>query len=162
MVPVGQAFIIFLQNFGGAFWLAIGQTIFNKALEDSLQEFAPDADAPAIIHAGASDVRDVVSGVDLDNVILAFNQAVSYEFYLCAALSSLTAFACLGIGWKKIVTKDEKKKQEEARASTVDVEKQEGVAAASEKSSSVVGGEKAETGEDMTSQPDTVSKEINA
>jgi hypothetical protein len=112
MVPVGTAFIIFQQTFGGAFFLAIGQTLFNSSLGDALRRFAPLVDAETVIHAGASDVRDVVTGPELPAVINAFAEAVSHEFYFALAMSSLTVFSALGMGWIRVPKKQTAKKEE--------------------------------------------------
>ena len=65
-----------------------------------------------VINAGAAEVRDVVSGLELTNVIRAFNEAISHEFYLGAALSSLTVFSALGMGWVRVAPKEAKKGKE--------------------------------------------------
>jgi hypothetical protein len=101
-VPIGQALIIFEQTFGGAFFLAIGQTLFNSSLGKGLQKYAPSVDAQAIIHAGASGVRDVVSSQELSGVLTAYNEAIKHEFYLATACSAFTLITCLGMGWKKV------------------------------------------------------------
>jgi hypothetical protein len=94
--------IIFQQTFGGAFFLAIGQTLFNSSLEAGLKKYAPGVDAGAVIHAGASGVRKVVSAQDLPAALKAYNESVDHEFYLAAACSSVTLMTCLGMGWKKV------------------------------------------------------------
>jgi hypothetical protein len=109
-VAIGQAFIIFQQTFGGATFLAIGQTLFNSSLSKALRKYASDVDAQAVIHAGASGVRDVVSPKDLSSVLRAYNESVKYEFYMAAACSTITFFTCLGMGWNK-VTKDKMEKE---------------------------------------------------
>jgi hypothetical protein len=109
-VAIGQAFIIFQQTFGGAFFLAIGQTLFNSSLGEALKNYAGGVDAQAVIHAGASGVRNVVSAQDLPFVLKAYNESVRQEFYMAAACSTLTFFTCLGMGWNK-VTKDKAKKE---------------------------------------------------
>jgi hypothetical protein len=109
-VPIGQALIIFQQTFGGAFFLAIGETLFNSSLGEGLRKYAAGVDAEAVIHAGASGVRDVVSTQDLSSVLKAYNDSVSHEFYMAAACSALTLLTCMGMGWKK-VTKDKAKSE---------------------------------------------------
>jgi hypothetical protein len=73
-----------------------------------------------VIDAGASDVRDVVRGVELTNVIRAFNYAIRHEFYLACALSSLTVFSALGMGWVRVAPKKDQKAEP-----SVDAAKQE-------------------------------------
>jgi hypothetical protein len=107
-VPIGQAFLIFLQTFGGAFFLAISQTLFNSSLVEALRKYAGGVNAQAVIVAGASGVRDAVSAQDLPSVLRSYNEAVNHEFYMSAACSALTLLTCMGMGWKKIVK--EKKK----------------------------------------------------
>jgi hypothetical protein len=126
MVPVGTAFIIFQQTFGGAFFLAIAQTLFNSSLGTALREFAPLVDAEMVIHAGASDVRNVVTGPELPAVIRAFAEATRHEFYFAGAMSCLTVFSALGMGWIRVPKKQpEKKKEEEENAKPEEAIKQE-------------------------------------
>jgi hypothetical protein len=117
-VPIGQALLIFLQTFGGAFFLAIGQTIFNSGLVDALKKYAVGVDTQAVINAGASGVHGVVSSQQLASVLKSYNEAVSHEFYMSAACSALTLFTCLGMGWKKII----KEKIDKGAASPVEKE----------------------------------------
>jgi len=77
-----------------------------------------------VINAGAAAVRDVVSGPDLTDVIHAFNQAIRHEFYLGAALSSLTVFSALGMGWVRVARKKDQKKPS-ADSADAEVAKQE-------------------------------------
>lgn len=121
-VPAGSALIIFQQTFGGAFFLAVAQTLFNTSLEKALKEFAPLVDAQKVIDAGAAEVRDVVSGVDLTNVLRAYNEAISHEFYLAAALSSLTVFSALGMGWVRVAPKQAKKEKDSASVDAAKLE----------------------------------------
>jgi hypothetical protein len=123
-VAIGQAFIIFQQTFGGAFFLAIGQTLFNSSLGQALRNYAGGVDAQAIIHAGASGVRDVVSAKDLASVLRAYNESVRHEFYMAAACSTLTFFTCLGMGWNKI-SKDRTKKEADKASEKEEVSSQD-------------------------------------
>jgi hypothetical protein len=101
-VPIGQALLIFLQTFGGAFFLAIGQTLFNSSLLEALRKYAPNVNIQAVINAGASGVHSIVSTQELPSVLKAYNESVDHEFYMSAAASAITLLTCLGMGWTKI------------------------------------------------------------
>jgi hypothetical protein len=113
-VPIGQALIMFQQTFGGAFFLAIGQTLFNSSLEDALKKFAPSVSPQVLVHAGASGVRDVISRADLPGVLKAYNVSVQHEFYLGAACSAITLLTCMGMGWAKVTKEKDTKVAAEA------------------------------------------------
>ncbi|KAK7739076.1 hypothetical protein SLS62_011326, partial [Diatrype stigma] len=62
----GIAFMVFSQAIGPAIANTIYNVIFLSTLPTQLAEFAPNADAQAIINAGASGFRSIVSPANLD------------------------------------------------------------------------------------------------
>jgi hypothetical protein len=79
-IPIGVAMVLFGQFFGGGVFLALADTDLSSSLLSALPEYAPGANITAIIDAGASGVRDVVTSEQLPGVILAYNKAIDNTF----------------------------------------------------------------------------------
>ncbi|OCK76093.1 efflux pump [Lepidopterella palustris CBS 459.81] len=101
-IPVGMAFLGFLQTFGGSLLLAFAQTIFSHSLVSGLQKYAPTADAQAIIAAGATAFRQVIKPEELTGVLQAYNVGINHTFYLSAGGSAAAFVFCWGMGWRKV------------------------------------------------------------
>lgn len=106
-IPVGMALVMFTQTFGGGLFLSFAQTIFSNGLVEGLEKFAPSVDVQAVIAAGATAVRKVVSSGQLGGVLEAYNLGVDHCFYLAAACSAATFVASWGMGFGTV--KKEKK-----------------------------------------------------
>jgi MFS family permease len=76
-VASGVAVLVFCQYFGGAFLLALGQTVFLARLGPALQSFAPKVQAKDLINAGATNIRTDVPAAELNGVLLAYNRALT-------------------------------------------------------------------------------------
>jgi type II secretory pathway component GspD/PulD (secretin) len=79
-IPIGSSLILFFQFFGGALFLAFGQTTFLNRLRPALHSLAPEANATQIINVGAGSVRLVVAKSSLKAVLTAFNRALTQTF----------------------------------------------------------------------------------
>lgn len=91
--------MVFVQSLGIAVVLAVSDTIFENSLASELRKRAPQADAAAIIAAGATHFRGLVSARDLPGVLAAYSLAVGRVFYLAAGVTGLAVFTSLFLGW---------------------------------------------------------------
>jgi len=117
--------VFFFQYLGAATFIAIGETIFLNTLRSALQTDAPNANAEAIIGAGASAVRSVVSEADLPGVLRAYNHAITQTFvslsqsrdnwqvlltrwsqHLAVGGSCAAFFTSFGMGWQRLPKKE--------------------------------------------------------
>jgi hypothetical protein len=97
-----MSLVMFSQNMGAALFLSFAQTILSTTLTHELPVLAPGVNVQAVIAAGASKFRDVVSKALLPGVLLAYDQAIDRVFYLATG-SAVAAFVfCCGMGWKSI------------------------------------------------------------
>jgi hypothetical protein len=101
-IPVGMALLIFCQNFGAALFLSFAQTIFSSTLIHELPVTAPGVDGQAVINAGASSFRSVVSEALLPGVLLAYDRAICRVFYMAAGAGVAGFVVCWGMGWKSV------------------------------------------------------------
>ncbi|KAF1981793.1 azole resistance protein [Aulographum hederae CBS 113979] len=100
-VPLGMALMFFMQQLGGSVFLSVGQNIFSNQLVQSLSGIA-GLDADAIVNTGATDLRHIVPGDELDAVVGAYSFSLTRVFILAAALSAGMIFGALCVEWKSI------------------------------------------------------------
>ncbi|KAK1146921.1 hypothetical protein N8T08_002248 [Aspergillus melleus] len=60
-IAVGMALMMFSQTLGASVFLAVANVIFTTSLRAETPRYEPDTDPEAVIAAGASAVRDVVT-----------------------------------------------------------------------------------------------------
>jgi hypothetical protein len=101
-VPTGTAIIVFAQTLGGALFVSIGNNVFSNKLVEYLGEYAPSLDPAMIVRTGATSVQSVVSKADLPGLLLAYNDAISQVFMVCAAVSALSVFGAVIVEWKSV------------------------------------------------------------
>lgn len=101
-IPTAMATFVFCQDFGAALMTVIAQTIFTNGLKTELAEHAPTLDARAIISAGSTAMRSLVSGDELPSLLSAYSEAVASTFYLATATSLAAFFVSYLMGWKDI------------------------------------------------------------
>jgi hypothetical protein len=118
-VPLGMALMFFMQQLGGSVFLSVSQNIFSSKLVDKLSGIA-GLDAEAIINTGATALRTNVPADQLETVINAYGYALTRVFILTAALSACMILGSLGVEWKKIQGKDERKERPESPDTQLD------------------------------------------
>ncbi|KAI2606609.1 putative MFS multidrug transporter [Hypoxylon sp. NC1633] len=100
-VPTGVALMFFFRNLGGAVFVSVGQNVFENALIDGLRQI-PGLDADAILHVGATGLRDVVDSRYLQGVLVAYNNAVVKVFYCGVAVSCATIVGAVAMEWRSV------------------------------------------------------------
>jgi len=101
-IPVGMALVMFSSTFGGALFLSFSDTIFTNSLRSLIPQYAPNVDTGAVLAAGATGFRDIVSGADLQGVLLAYAKSIDRVFYMLTALAACCFVTAWGLGWKDI------------------------------------------------------------
>ncbi|KAI1335646.1 MFS multidrug transporter [Xylariaceae sp. FL0016] len=101
-IPSALAILIFSQYFGASLFVTVAQSIFNNSMQDTLSTNAPHVDIQGIMDGGATAVRSLFSGQELDEVLAAYTASFDRGMYLATALSVMS-FACgWGLGFKDI------------------------------------------------------------
>lgn len=119
-VPLGTAMGFFMQQLGGAVFLAVGQNIFSSQLVTQLPDIS-GLDKSIIINTGATDLKRVVPANELDTVINAYSYALTRVFLVAAALSAAMIVCALSVEWRSI--KKTKAGIDELKKGTIDEEK---------------------------------------
>ncbi|KAK5745544.1 hypothetical protein LTR17_001415 [Elasticomyces elasticus] len=110
MVPLAISLCMFTGMLFGAVFLSASATIFTNSLRTFIVQLAPTADLDAILTAGATGFRKVISPEEVPGVLLAYAKSVDRVFYLCAALAALCLPFSFGLGWTNIKKKAQEKK----------------------------------------------------
>ncbi|KAI4937665.1 hypothetical protein J4E85_000100 [Alternaria conjuncta] len=118
-VSLGMAMIFFLNQQGGAIFLAVGQNLFSTQLVKQLSGNSK-LDTELIINTGATDLRKVVSANEIDTVVSAYSYSITRTFLLAAALSACTIIGALMVEWRSIKERAGKP----AKHASKDVEKE--------------------------------------
>lgn len=105
-MPSGNAIAIFFNSLGGAISISIAQNIFANTLVKDIIKNVPGVNPAAVVAAGATHVRDVVSAAQLPGVLKAYSHAVTSAFVLPIATSGLAFIVSLFIEWKSIKGKN--------------------------------------------------------
>jgi len=104
-VATGVSLILFSQMLGSAIFVSVGQNILDSKLVAGLTALIPGLDPAVIVNAGATDIRSVVSEVDLEAVLKVYNRPLRGCFVVALVISCL---ACLGAGamdWRSVKSK---------------------------------------------------------
>lgn len=101
MAPA-MAFVVWTQYIGPTIFLTLFNVIFDSSLWKEIPKHAPNADTVAVIQAGATHFREVVSAQDLPGTLVAYSNSLDYTFYLQAAAGVVAWAAAWGMGWKDI------------------------------------------------------------
>ncbi|KAJ5143534.1 uncharacterized protein N7515_002321 [Penicillium bovifimosum] len=98
-VPSGTAIVMFAQTLGGAVFVSVAQNVFQNQLVQNLARYAPNEDAAKLISAGATMLRNVVSGDALGRVLVAYNAAIVQTFYVAVAMGALSLVGPIFVEW---------------------------------------------------------------
>ncbi|KAL1848718.1 hypothetical protein Daus18300_013508 [Diaporthe australafricana] len=103
----GIAFVMLTQALGPTVTLTLFNVLFSASLKSGIRQHVPNADATAIINAGATAFRNVVDPADLDGVVIAYADSLNNVFYLVAGLAAVCIIPLWGMGWYDLRKKEE-------------------------------------------------------
>ncbi|KAI9647104.1 hypothetical protein NHQ30_005106 [Ciborinia camelliae] len=102
-ISTGLAFILFAQSLGGTIFVTIGQAIFSHELVKNLSALnLTSLPASLILHAGATELRKVVPSLHVEDILAAYNIAITKTFLAAIVTSAASLFACLTMEWKNL------------------------------------------------------------
>lgn len=99
---MGMSFVTFSQFMGSAVALSTGNAIFVGALKQDLPRYSPNVDVAAVLGAGATGFRTVVSENELPGVLEAYVSSINKEFYLSLGFAIASFGFAWGMGWKDV------------------------------------------------------------
>jgi len=104
-VAIGVALVFFVQQLGGAVFLAVAQNVFAARLVRALSAIA-GLDATVVVDSGATGIRAVVAPEQVVGVVAAYGFALTRVFVMAAALSACMVFGAAALEWRSIKGKE--------------------------------------------------------
>jgi MFS family permease len=104
-VSMGMAVLAFGGGMGSALFLAVSASLFQKRLVDEVHKFAPMANTTRIEDVGLSDIRKVIGGDRLRDVLLGYDKAVTQTLYLPVLLMVLSFIGPAVVEWRSVKKK---------------------------------------------------------
>jgi EmrB/QacA subfamily drug resistance transporter len=101
-VPVGTALAMFMQTFGGALLISVAQNVFDNTLLKGIRLQVPQVNADAILHVGATNLKQAFPRALLRAIQVAYNHALTQTWHIAVAMSCLTLIATLLVEWKSV------------------------------------------------------------
>ncbi|KUI52984.1 Putative HC-toxin efflux carrier TOXA [Cytospora mali] len=103
-VSVASALVVFAQNLSASVFLSLGEVIFSTELRRYLGVYAPEANADAIVAAGAAaaDIRKAVPRELLPQVEHAYSDTFDRVMYLATGSASAAFLVAMCMGWVRM------------------------------------------------------------
>ena len=99
-VPTGVAVVFSAQFLGGTIFVSVAENVFTNHLRSNLLALAvPNFNPEVAIRAGATSLRDLVALSFLNEVLVAYNNAIMQAFQVSLIMSCLTIFGASGMEW---------------------------------------------------------------
>jgi MFS family permease len=104
-VPIGIAVLGFGGGMGSALFLAVSAALFQNRLVEEIHHYSPSTNTTQIEHVGLSDIRKVIGGDRLRDVLLGYDKAVVQTLYLPVALMVLSIIGPAVMEWRSVKKK---------------------------------------------------------
>ncbi|KAI4212412.1 MAG: hypothetical protein LQ351_004844 [Letrouitia transgressa] len=105
-IPLATALMIFLQLFGAAVFVSVGESVLTNKLVSYISQSVPGIDAVAAAGAGATKIRDMIPPEYLQGVIQTYNDALTQVFLIILVMACLTSIGSAAMEWKSVKEED--------------------------------------------------------
>ena len=140
-VAIGTAAVVAFQSLGGAVFVSVGNTILqNSLLAASHNNELPGVDIQAVIDAGASAFRTVVSANDIPLLVGIYNLALQKVLIAAIPMAGLAAISCCFLEWRSVKDKKKSDEEEVKKASKARSETERGIIEAHRRSATTTSG----------------------
>ncbi|XDG05409.1 hypothetical protein ABKA04_005024 [Annulohypoxylon sp. FPYF3050] len=104
LIPSAMSTLVFIQNFGAAVMVALGQTILSNSLVTLLPEYAPGVDPSLVINAGttSSSIYEAIGPERLPGALLSYSKALQRVWYFTAGIAVPPFLAGWCFTWENI------------------------------------------------------------
>ena len=99
----GIALIMFCQQLGGALFVSIGQNVFSNELIKGLRPIS-GINPATVVKTGATEIKNVVDVRSFNEVLVAYNGALTKTFTASVVMAALSIIGALCMEWKNIKT----------------------------------------------------------
>lgn len=100
-ISIGYAVVLSTGYLGSSIALAISQAIFASQLKIDLGRRLPQVDPNTIIHAGATDLHDIIPSDVYPRAMQIYNIALNRGWYVAIGLAGISVFLVIGFHGKE-------------------------------------------------------------
>ena len=93
---------LFFNQLGSAIFLFIAQSILDNILLPRMADIDPALTKNQIISAGATGLKNLVSGDQLQQTLIAYAKGVDATFIMATVMAGLAIFVGCGVEWKSV------------------------------------------------------------
>ncbi|KAL8717164.1 MAG: hypothetical protein Q9225_005574 [Loekoesia sp. 1 TL-2023] len=104
-VPIATALIFFLQLFGAAIFVSVGEAVVTNKVVNYIGENVPGVEPKAVTEAGATNLRNVIPGQYLRGLIGEYNDALVQVFLIIVVMGCLTTVGSVAVEWRSVKAK---------------------------------------------------------
>ena len=101
-ISMGNSLLMFAISISTSIFIVVANTVFVGNLRSTIPIYAPGVDVEAVIVAGATGFRAIVSKEQLHSVIDAYSDSLDKVFYISVACALIAFFLSFGLGWVDI------------------------------------------------------------
>ncbi|KFZ04713.1 hypothetical protein V501_09050 [Pseudogymnoascus sp. VKM F-4519 (FW-2642)] len=100
-IATGTAVVTFMRFLGPAIFLPVAQNIFLSRLISKLANI-PGISAKTVLDGGATDIKSLATGDNLQRLISDYNDSIVSVFYIVVATCSVTIFGSVLVEWRSL------------------------------------------------------------
>ena len=89
--------------------VSAAQSAFSNQLIKSLLRNVPSVDPAHVIAVGASELRNVYSGAELQGIIISYIEGIKVAFSLSIALAGVATICSLAVPWVSVKEKERRR-----------------------------------------------------
>lgn len=107
-VSTGTSLVVFARSFGGAIFVPVGQTVFNKYIVSGIRDRVPEVNPSAVLQSGATELQQTVDAIVagrsdvVDRVLRVYNHALVQAFLVALILACVSIIGAVGVEWKSV------------------------------------------------------------
>jgi len=101
-IAVVTAMVLFFQLISGSIWVAASQALLGNRLVAVLGEIAPHLDPLEVLAVGATEIRHVFHGADLDSVLKAYMVGLKDSWLMATVVGAITFLLAFAGQWKSL------------------------------------------------------------
>lgn len=111
-VPIATALIFFLQLFGAAIFVSVGEAVVTNKVVTYISNHVPGVDSRAVTASGATNLSNVIPKQYLNGLIREYNDALTQVFLIIVVMACLTTIGSIAVEWKSVKAEKETNKGE--------------------------------------------------
>lgn len=113
-IATGTAIVTFVRFLGPAIFLPVAQNIFLAQLISKLANI-PGISPKTVLDGGATDIKNLATGDNLDKLISDYNDSIVSVFYIVVATCGVTIFGSVFVEWRSLKARAAEQEGEPAK-----------------------------------------------